>query len=469
MSEPQEYTHEPPTPTDPDTRPLEARFHSRGRAAPALTTTSIISTVWDLRMVNAAVADKLSSGPEAGPFKAMVCIFLFGGNDANNMIVPKLPDPRYTQYQTIRGNLSLASDSLLPLDFLNNAPGLNYGIHPAFGAPNPGDNPGLIELFNQQKVAILSNVGTLAAPTTRAQYTAKSVPLPLQLFSHADQQVQWQTSVPDKPSRTGWGGRFADLLYSLNDNATVSMSLSLAGINTFEVGNVVNAFNVGTGGAVSLTNINAARKAAMLGLLDMQHPNLYENAFSTITNRAIDGADLINAAINASQPAWPFTWPNFGLANQLRMIARLIEKRNYTNAQFGAMNNTRQIYFASVGGYDLHASQVNQGNTAIGAHANLFRELSQSMYAFQKAMEFIGAADQVVTFTMSDFGRTFPTNDDDPQLAGSDHGWGNHQIVMGGTGGGTGLVNGKKLYGTTRLLPTPMPDPFPQLVVNGHR
>jgi uncharacterized protein (DUF1501 family) len=134
------------------------------------------------------------------------------------------------------------------------------------------------------------------------------------------------------------------------------------------------------------------------------------------------------------------------------MIARLIDKRNYTNPTLGSMNNARQIYFASVGGYDLHGGQVDEGDASVGPHANLLRELSQSMYAFQKAMEFLNLADQVVTFTMSDFGRTFPTNGD-----GSDHGWGNHQLVMGGTGGGSGLVNGKRLFG-----------PFPQFTINGN-
>jgi uncharacterized protein (DUF1501 family) len=235
----------------------------------------------------------------------------------------------------------------------------------------------------------------------------------------------------------------------MNGSANVSMTISLSGSNTFEVGNVVNQFNVSPGGAVSLTNITDARKQAIIDILNMGHPNLYEDAFATITHRAIDNADIINAAIGPTSAANYFVMPflNNNLGNQLRMIARLIAAR-------ATLGHQRQIFFASVGGYDLHASQ-NNGTPTLGAHANLFTELSEGMYSFQRALEQLSVADNVVTFTMSDFGRTFPTNG-----SGSDHGWGNHQLIMGGSGNADtlnpGLVQGQRVYGT-----------FPSLQVNG--
>ena len=222
----------------------------RAAGCAALTATSIISTVWDLRMVNAAVADKLArTGPEAGSVQSDgLHLPLSAGNDANNMIVPRVARHAIHPVSTIRGNLAIPNDVLLPT--ISSTRPVRLWHAPGLRCAGVGDNPGLIELFDEQKLAVISNVGTLCYPTTKADIINKAVPLPSQMFSHSDQQVQWQTSVPDRPSRTGWGGRCADLLYSMNDNnPSVSMSLSLAGINTWEVGKIVNAFNVGTNGA----------------------------------------------------------------------------------------------------------------------------------------------------------------------------------------------------------------------------
>jgi uncharacterized protein (DUF1501 family) len=421
----------------------------RTAACAALTTTSLVSTVWDLRMVNAAVADKLS--PRAGDpgFKALVCIFLSGGNDANNMIVPN--DARFTDYETARptSNIGLSQASLLAL---NAFPGdASYGLHPAM--------TGLQTLWNEGKLACVANVGTLTWPITKATYS--TTPKPPQLRSHNDQVFQWQTSVPDQPSRTGWGGRCADLLYSMNTNSTVSMAISLAGLNTFEVGNVVNAFNVSpTGGAATLNNLTAAQRTALTDILAMAHPNRYENAFTTITDRAIDSAAVINAAINAYPDTWNTAFPNTNLGRQLRMIARLIQARNHTDAN-GTMNNARQVFFASVGGYDTHDTQVVGGNTSTGNHANLLTELSAAMFAFQRAMEQLTVEDSVVAFTMSDFARTLKSTG-----LGSDHAWGSHQFVMGGSGTvGNGVVVGGRVHGIKSQASSP--DAFPVVQFGG--
>jgi len=446
-------------PDDPSRRDF-----MRAVGCAALTTTSIVSTVWDLRMVNAAVLDKMSLKTPP-PYKALVCIFMFGGNDANNLIVPT--DSRFADYTSIRGVVGLPAGAALSLDALNT--GTNtYGIHPSCqGTRNDvngvAQTTGLRRLFNEGKAAVVTNVGTLAFPMNRATYLNGTVPKPIQLFSHSDQQLQWQTSVPDKPSRTGWGGRCADLLYSMNrqpialNDATVSMALSLAGANTFEVGNVVNGFNVNTTGAVALTNLSATQKTALQDILNMsiQHPNLQESTFASITDRAIDGADLINTAIGATSAAnyWQMPFQNTGLGNQLKMIARLIQARNYSDASLGSMNSVRQIFFCSIGGYDLHSQQVNLANTTSGNHANLLTELSEGIYSFQKAMEQLGLADNVVSFTMSDFSRAMQPNGD-----GTDHAWGSHHLVVGGSGGGTGCVKGQNFYGTFPTLQLGGPD-----------
>jgi uncharacterized protein (DUF1501 family) len=296
-------------------------------------------------------------------------------------------------------------------------------------------------LFNTGKVAILANVGTLVAPITRAQYFAGSVAVPPQLFSHNDQQVEWQTSIPDQPSKTGWGGRCADLLYTLNAGAQVSMSISLSGFNTFEVGDLVQQYQVSTTGSVGLTNLSTNQLNAVKNIIALPQSNLYAKAYSQIVDRAIQNDALLTAALN-SQPALTTVFPNTTLGNQLKMIARLISVRS-------ALSMKRQIFFCSVGGYDTHSGQVGDAahpnDPLYGAHANLLAELSQSLKAFYDATVEIGIPDKITAFTASDFGRTFPSNG-----VGSDHGWGAHQVIVGGA------VRGQSLYGA-----------FPALAVNG--
>ena len=195
------------------------RTFIRQAACAALTTTGLLNTIFDLRRLSAA------SIPDGSDYKALVCLFLFGGNDANNVIVPH-DATGYASYAAARGALSIPQASLLPLT-LQGGDGRDFGFH-----------PNLVELqtlFNQGHLGIVSNVGTLVAPITRAQYLSGGAAVPPQLFSHADQSVQWQTSVPDQISRTGWGGRMADVLHSLNGNSQISLNISIAGTNTFEV------------------------------------------------------------------------------------------------------------------------------------------------------------------------------------------------------------------------------------------
>jgi len=395
------------------------RTFIRQAACAALTTTGILNTILDLRRLSAAPLDT------GGDYKALICLFLFGGNDANNVIVPH-DNTGYASYAAARGVLSIPQASLLPLT-LQNGDGRDFGFH-----------PNLVELqalFNQGKLGLVSNVGTLVAPVTRAQYLAGGAAVPPQLFSHADQSVQWQTSVPDVISKTGWGGRLADMLQSLNAGSKISLNISIAGTNTFEVGNTVLPYVVSPTGSVGLAGFDGSANAnvrlqAFKDLLALPHNNLFEQAYADTVSRSIAANDLLISAL-AGIPAIQTVFPTSSLGQQLNMIAKLIAARNNLSMK-------RQIFFCSVGGYDTHGDQLT-------GQASLLTELSQGLNAFYNATVELGVASQVTSFTASDFGRTYPTNG-----SGSDHGWGSHQFVLGGA------VQGGRLFGT-----------FPTLAVNG--
>jgi uncharacterized protein (DUF1501 family) len=442
---------------------ITRRDFVRRAACAAVGTFAMTSAIRDLRFMNAAVAQS-----NVSDYKALVCIFLQGGNDSNNLVVPTVPS-EYNNYAAIRTPiLALPQTSLQTLDGYTDPAGHTYGLHPSC--------PELKTLFGEGKLAILLNTGTLVYPITRAQYLAGGKKPP-QLFSHADQVTQWQTSIPDQPALTGWGGRCADLLNSVNPNSLISLSVSLAGANTFEVGNIVSQYSVSTSGAISLSGVSGARLAALTNILGLPYPNMQAQAYAGVAAHSINTGAVLNNAITNTAPAnfWTnnvggtgfpttITTPNGGstftssLSSQLKMIARLIEAGhraagNPTNG-FGMR---RQIFFCQVGGYDLHSGQTNYStntpnNVVIGAHANLFAELSQCLLAFQRGMEQLGLQNNVTAFTASDFGRTFPSNG-----VGSDHGWGSHHLILGGAGAANGgSVIGGKTYGT-----------FPTLTING--
>jgi len=401
------------------TVPTTRRTFIRQAACAALTTTGILNTIFDLRRLSAAPLDT------SDDYKALVCLFLFGGNDANNVIVPHDANG-YASYAAARGVLAIPQASLLPLT-LQNGDGRDFGFHPNLAE--------LQALFNQGKLGLVSNVGTLVAPVTRAQYLAGGAAVPPQLFSHADQSVQWQTSVPDVISKTGWGGRLADMLQSLNAGSKISLNISIAGTNTFEVGNTVLPYSISPNGSVGLAGFDGSANAnvrlqAFKDLLALPHNNLFEQAYSDTVSRSIAANDLLTSAL-IGIPAFQTVFPATSLGQQLNMIAKLIAAR--TN-----LSMKRQIFFCSVGGYDTHGDQLT-------GQANLLTELSQGLNAFYNATVELGVASQVTTFTASDFGRTYPTNG-----SGSDHGWGSHQFVLGGA------VQGGRLFGT-----------FPTLAVNG--
>ena len=446
-------------------RKSSSQFQSRREfirqaACAAVGTIAMTSTIRDLRFMNAAVAQS-----NITDYKALVCVFLAGGNDSNNMIVP-IGTTDYNNYAAVRtAVLALPQSSLLGITS-------NYGLHPCL--------INLQKLFSEPttlgakgKLAILFNTGTLLYPITRAQYLGNFLQKPPQLFSHADQVSQWQTSIPDQPPLTGWGGRCADLLNAVQPNSPISLSVSLAGANTFEVGNIVSQYSVSTSGAIALSGLtqgsglSGARYTALTNILGLQNVNMQAQAYAGVAAHSINTASVLNNAIGATvdpsgtQQYWTTPFPgsspfqvttptsgtkfNSSLGPQLKMIARLIQA-GYTAAASGGFGMRRQIFFCSVGGYDLHTGQTPGANqTTIGSHANLLAEVDQCLFAFQRAMEQLGLSQNVTAFTASDFSRTFPSNGQ-----GSDHGWGSHHLILGGA------VNGGVTYGT-----------MPTLVVNG--
>lgn len=381
-------------------------------------TSGLLSTIWDLR--------KLSAATLSGDYKALVCLFLYGGNDANNVLIPN-DGTNYNTYAAARGNLAIPRANLLPLT-IQTGDGRQYGFHPSL--------PELASLFNQGKLTMVTNVGTLVAPTTRSDYINGTAAVPINLFSHEDQSVQWMTSVPDRGDiRTGWGGRAADLVASLNGNSKVSLALSIAGTNTFEVGNTVIPYLISPDGSLGLRGIGGGnndqiRIDGFKKLLALPHNKLFEAAYSDTMSRSIAENEVLSSALaGVTTPQTVF--PDNELGRQLAMISKLIAARSNLGMQ-------RQIFFCSVGGYDTHGDQI-------AAQAGLLTELSGALNAFYAATVELGVEQSVTTFTASDFGRTLPTNG-----GGSDHGWGSHQFVMGGA------VRGNQLYGT-----------FPTLAVNG--
>lgn len=420
---------------------MNSRRQFIGQCCAAVGTTGILSTLAQLRAIG-AVASTGGSGvtpPTAGAvpsdYRALVCVFLAGGNDANNLIIPS--GSGYTSYASQRSVIAVPNSGLLSIT-PKTSDGRAWALHPSATE--------LRSLFNSGKCAFLANVGTLVEPTTKAEYTAGTVKLPPQLFSHNDQQVQWQSSVPDQPFRTGWGGRVADLVDALNTRRDISMSISLDSFNNFEVGKEVTQFSINPGGVITFTGstgragtADAVRYNAQKQLYAATNPNLFAAAFGSLSTDAIGSSELLSTTLS-SAPALSTVFPAGKLADQLKMIAKLISVSS-------SLGVKRQIFFARLGGWDLHADQVDEVNHALGAHASLLGQVSASLNAFYNATVELGCADRVTAFTASDFGRTFSSNGD-----GSDHGWGNHQIIVGGA------VKGGDIYGRMPTLTVNGPD-----------
>jgi uncharacterized protein (DUF1501 family) len=420
---------------------IQPQLHSRRaflrRAGQLAFTGAALPTAINLAAMSEAAAFN------ATDYKALVCVFLYGGNDYANTVIP-YDDASYAAYQTIRGTtgsvaqngIALAKADLAPM-LLSGSPtsaigltGLQYAMHPSM--------TGLRDLYAAGQAAVLLNCGPLIQPLTKTQYQSTGSAKPPKLFSHNDQQSIWQSSSPEG-STVGWGGNIGDLALNSNSNSLFTC-ISITGNAVFLAGDRALSYQVGSGGAVRINSVDGANPAYPFGFLEVGktmknllsgtgRAHQLEMEYNRVTKRAIDSEVAISAAIastNAQNNAFPAPFNNFpaqnSLASQLRMVARLINARE-------TLGNKRQVFFVSLGGFDLH-------DNLMAGHTTNMGRVSSAIKAFQDTLNTLGVGDKVTTFTTSEFGRTLSSNGD-----GSDHGWGGHQIIVGGA------VNGGAYYG----------------------
>jgi uncharacterized protein (DUF1501 family) len=358
-------------------------------------------------------------------YKAMVCIFLFGGNDSNNTVIPmQTKIQNYSTYLGIRGStLGLPAGTLAQIAA---ASGDTYGLHPSL-AP-------LQALYGQKKLAVVANVGTLLKPITKDQYENGQAQVPTNLFSHSDQQQQWQTT---PGQHTGWGGRAADILQAVNAPSSFPTSVSTAGNSLFLTGQTSAQASV-TNGGLGLDGSDGsdaanARDSAFQQILTFDSGMSLIQTANKFTSNGIQAGKELNAALS-SGTALQTVFPQTGLGGQLQQVAQILKVR-------GTLGMNRQIFFVSQGGYDTHTGQLPQ-------QTSLLDELAGAIAAFYSATVELGLDGQVVTFTESEFGRTCQPSTG----AGSDHAWGSHHFVIGSA------LKGADVYGTFPLLALQGPD-----------
>jgi uncharacterized protein (DUF1501 family) len=387
-----------------------------------------------LLRIGAGVAGSLALRPfgvspalaQAGnDYRALVCVFLYGGNDSNNLIVPQDAD-RYKAYVSLRGPLALQGKQLTPPVFskTGNAP---YAFHAGLAE--------LAQLFSARQLAVVANVGSLVQPLTAAQYQARSAGIPRNLFSHIDQQLQWQTSIANADSATGWAGRAADKI-AANNASNFPVFVSTAGNCVLGTGEKTQPICLNPGQSLTVPSLSgsaqATQSAAVQALLTLNPAAPLIAQSNQVMASLLSAGQSLTAALAQAQPLHT-TFPATNLGSQLQQIAQVIQAR-------GALGVNRQIFFCALGGFDTHAAQIETYNA-------LYPQLSQSLASFYTALAEMGVQNSVVTFTESEFSRTFqPTSQGD----GSDHGWGGHQLVLGGA------VAGGDIYGS-----------FPKFDLNG--
>ena len=380
--------------------------------------------------INLAAMGEAAAAGTPADYKALVCVFLYGGNDYGNTLVP-YDTPSYNLYQGMRPTLAYSQAALAPTVLAPTIalPGARqYALAPEL-AP-------LLPLFAANRMGVMLNVGTLIQPTTKTQYTNGSVPLPPKLFSHNDQQSVWQSQAPEGAA-SGWGGRMGDLFVAGNGNATFTC-VNVSGNAVYLSGNTAVQYQVTTTGPVAFAGIasplfgSAACSIALQSLVTAPRTHLFEAEYTRVAKRSIDtGGVLASALAGAPAITTPFPAGN-ALADQLKFVARMISTAATTNTK-------RQVFFVSIGGFDTH-----DGLAAI--HPGLLTTVSTALAAFYQATVELGVASQVTTFTASDFGRTLTADD------GSDHGWGSMHFMLGGA------VAGGRYYGTAPVVANGGPD-----------
>jgi len=448
-----------------------------------LTGAAMVASMERLNLLNAMVQQQVDV---AGDYKALVCIFLNGGSDCNNMVIP-YDDYTVTGGGTTNGydNVRTSSNLAIPKSALANTKitpantsGVSYAFHPNLSpeANNAGQAKGLMDIWAANKLAVLCNVGSLVQPITRAQY-ASNIGRPYQLFSHSDQVAQQQTCVANTVGQTGWGGRVADKTNSLNGAVSLPMNISLAGTSLFSTGissrqlaiaaaptTLANLLVLNWNGP-SIANPNTTSPlSSYRTLLGLDQGTTLVKAATDTTNQALTA----DAALNQSEPVIPTppnvtAFPNTQLGNQLKQIAKLIKIKDAAG-----ITMKRQIFFCSLGGFDTHTNETGSdpanpggGGAASGTQGSLMTQLSQAMRAFYDEMVAQGLSNQVTTFTLSDFGRTLQPSGSGAATVGTDHAWGSHAFIMGGA------VQGGVFYGSQRPDHTGLPYGYPALQLGG--
>ena len=357
-------------------------------------------------------------------YKALVCVFLSGGNDSHNMVVP-LSLAQFNAYKAARGSLALP-DGNGALIQVQTPDGTPFGLNPGLAALAP--------FWSQGSLAVMANTGMLVQPVRRPSFLANTVPVPTNLFSHSDQTQQMQSGIPSSSGSTGWGGRAADVVQGLNGVSTFPTTVSIDGPALFCKGSVVQSaalwpgFNLDASGMSLWPQAAAdARKAGYQQILQ------FDSGLELIqvANHVRQDAIALNAMLSGQSAVINTPFPGTTLGSQLQQVAQIIKLRSSTGM-------SRQVFFCSLGGFDTHGSQSWQ-------QWDLLRQLSEGLAAFYNATNELGVADKVTSFTLSDFGRTLQ-----PSGTGSDHGWGSHHLILGAA------VQGGRVHGA-----------FPNLALSG--
>ncbi|WP_396616694.1 DUF1501 domain-containing protein [Lysobacter soli] len=378
-------------------------------------------------------------------YKALVCIFLFGGSDSFNMLIPH-DSAEHATYLTSRGGvfeatsnpfgLGYARDTLVQVADTN---GKTWGLNPSCAAMKP--------LFDAGELSFLANVGSLTVPLTKEDVTKRLKTLPPYLYSHNDQQKQWMRGHTNRAGVTGWGGLLGDRAEASNLGLqSLPPSISIAGSNLFQFGRTTLPFAMGSGGATTVNRFrnngsatDRVRYESLRAIIESQHNPILQDQYAVIGESAINLNDTLRVTLdpaNGGDIATVFPTGS-GVASQLRMVARMIKA-----ARTSAINHRRQIYFVSLGGFDTHQNQM-----AANGHGRLLQQLAEGLAAFRTALSEINALNDTVTFTMSDFARTLNSNGN-----GTDHGWGGVQLVMGGSSTNGGALRGKQVWGSYPIL-----------------
>lgn len=407
---------------------LSRRQFIQDSGCAALGSMTFLSSVLNLSAITTAAARPHILG-HSNDYKALVCILMSGGWDSHNVLVPT-DTTHYNEYQTSRGNLALDLNAspaqLLPLDY--NVNGRTFAVHAAM--------PEVRNLFDNENLSFISNIGTLIEPIANvSEYNGGIKKLPLGLYSHSDQIMHWQTSVPQSRSAVGVGGRIADILHDMNTIPEVALNISLSGKNRFQAGNETIEFTLSrstTESTIGFTPYPSwwsdsgyktdMRNQAISNMMENDYLNIFQQTLGSIGKSSIDSIEKFRVAL-ANVTGFNTVFSNTGLSQDLLKVAELMSVKSFLGTQ-------RQIFFVNYGGWDHHDNLNNNLNTMLPV-------VNNALYEFNQALIELGMNDNVVTFTISDFARTLTSNGN-----GSDHAWGSNQIIMGGP------VQGKQIFGS---------------------